>query len=121
MPISEWATKDPDPGLRSYVGGYIGYRLLGHPPALHRGLPSSNLALIFSIGPEIDVVSQTDPKQSPRRYRALVAGLHDAPALIAHDGNQEGVAVLLSPVGASPCAIQKGTSGRSAPTPGNER
>lgn len=99
MPTSRWVIRDPAPALRPYVGRYVGYRLRDHPPALHRGLPSSNLALIVSIGPEIDVVSQTNPRHAPRRYRALVAGLHDAPALIAHDGNQEGVAVMLSPIG----------------------
>jgi AraC-like DNA-binding protein len=57
------------------------------------------MALILSIGPEIDVVAQTDPSTAPRRYRTVLAGLHDAPALISHDGNQEGVSVLFSPLG----------------------
>lgn len=99
MPTSHWVIRDPAPALRPYLGRYIGYRLRDHAPALHRGLPSPNLALIVSMGPEIDVVSQTNPRHAPRRYRALVAGLHDTPALIAHDGNQEGVALMLSPTG----------------------
>lgn len=99
MAVSQWFKRESSPVLRPFVSQYIGYRMLGHPPALHRGLPSENLALIFSIGPDIDVVSQTNPKQAPRRYRAVAAGLHDSPALIAHDGNQEGVSVMVSPVG----------------------
>jgi AraC-like DNA-binding protein len=99
MAVSQWVRRDPAPALRPYVSQYIGYRMFGHPPALHRGLPSPNMALIFSIGSVIDVVSQTSPKQAPRRYQAVAAGLHDTPALIAHDGNQEGVAVMVSPIG----------------------
>lgn len=100
MAVAQWVTRDPAPGLRPYVGRYVGYRLLGQPPGLHRGLPSRNMTLIFSIGPEIDIVSQTNRSRTPRSYRAVLAGLHDTPALIAHDGNQEGVSVLFSPLGA---------------------
>ena len=57
------------------------------------------MTLIVSIGPEIDVVEQTDAAQSPRRYRSVAGGLHASPALIAHDGHQEGVAVELTPLG----------------------
>jgi AraC-like DNA-binding protein len=99
MAIAQWVTRDPAPELRPYVGQYVGYRLLEQTPGLHRGLPSPYIALIVSIGTQIDVVSQTSPRQSPRRYNAVLAGLHDAPALIAHDGNQEGVSVQLSPIG----------------------
>lgn len=99
MTINQWVTRAPAPGLRPYVAGYVGYRLLAHPPAFHRGLPSQNMTLIFSIERTIDVVSQTNQQQRPRRYRAVLGGLHDSPALIQHDGNQEGVAVQLSPTG----------------------
>jgi AraC-like DNA-binding protein len=68
-------------------------------PGLHRGLPSRHMTFIISIGPEIDVVSQTDPGQSPERYHAVLGGLQASHALIAHDGYQEGVAIELTPVG----------------------
>jgi AraC-like DNA-binding protein len=100
MAVAQWVTSDPASGLRPYVGRYVGYRFLGQPPGLHRGLPSQNMTLIFSIGPEIDIASQTNRSLAPRSYRAVLAGLHDTPALVAHDGNQEGVSVLLSPLGA---------------------
>jgi AraC-like DNA-binding protein len=99
MTTSEWITRSPAARLRPYVSKYIGYRLLGHPPGLHRGLPSQNMTLIFSINRAIDVVAQTNRSHRPRSYRTVLGGLHDAPALIAHDGNQEGVAVQLSPIG----------------------
>ncbi|HUG33109.1 MAG TPA: helix-turn-helix domain-containing protein [Acidimicrobiia bacterium] len=99
MSVTQWVTGAPAPELRPFVARYIGYRLLGQRPGLHRGLPSPNMTLIFSIGRTIDVVAQTNPRHDPRRYRAVLGGLHDSPALIAHDCNQEGVAVQLSPLG----------------------
>jgi AraC-like DNA-binding protein len=96
---AEWQTRRPAAALASVVDRYVGYRLLGFPAGLHRGLPSRHLTLIVSIGPSIDVVVQTDPAQAPGSYRCVVGGLQAAPALIAHDGNQEGVAIELTPIG----------------------
>lgn len=78
---------------------YVGYRLAGFPPGLHNGLPSRHMTFIVSIGQPIDVVAQTNPQQSPQSYRCVLSGLQASTALIAHDGNQEGVAIELSPVG----------------------
>ena len=57
------------------------------------------MTLIASIGPLIDVAQQTDPSQAAARYRTAVAGLQMRPALISHDGQQEGVAIELTPAG----------------------
>jgi AraC-like DNA-binding protein len=57
------------------------------------------MTFIVSIGPEIDVVAQTDPHQNPDRYRAVLSGLQSTAAVIAHEGHQEGVAVELTPLG----------------------
>ena len=98
-PRAEGVSVLPAPALRPFVEHYSGYRLSGFPPGVHRGLPSRHLTLIASIGPAIDVVGQTDPGQSPAVYRCVVGGLQDTTALIAHDGNQEGVSVELTPLG----------------------
>jgi AraC-like DNA-binding protein len=98
-PLSEYLTRRPAPVLAPYIERYIGYRLLGFPAGVHRGLPGRYMTLIVSIGPEIDVVAQTDSAQAPDRYRCVVGGLQASTALIAHDGNQEGVAVQLTPLG----------------------
>jgi AraC-like DNA-binding protein len=98
-PRSEWLTRRPAPVLAPLVDRFVGYRLSGFAAGLHRGLPSRHMTLIASIGPEIDVIGQTDPAQAPARYRCVVAGLQASPALIAHDGYQEGVAIELTPVG----------------------
>jgi AraC-like DNA-binding protein len=97
--VSEYLTRRPAAALSPYIEKYIGYRLLGFPAGVHRGLPSRYMTLIVSIGSEIDVIAQTDPAQAPDRYRCVVGGLQTSPALINHDGNQEGVAIQLTPVG----------------------
>lgn len=87
------------PALHGLVDGYVGYRTTGGPPAVHRGLPTAHMTFMVSIGDPIDVVQQTNTAQAPERYRAVLSGLQATPALIAHDGDQEGVSVRLSPLG----------------------
>ena len=94
-----WVTRRPARPLAALIERYVGYRMTGFPASVHRGLPSRHLTLIVSIGPEIDVVAQTDPRQAPDRYRCVVGGLQASPALIAHPGRQEGVAIELTPPG----------------------
>ena len=96
---AEWVTKRPAPPLTPFVERYVGYRMVGFPAGVHRGLPSRHLTFIVSIGSDIDVTRQPDLAQAPDRYRCVVGGLQASPALIAHDGNEEGVAVELTPLG----------------------
>ncbi|MGH9211437.1 MAG: helix-turn-helix domain-containing protein [Acidimicrobiales bacterium] len=96
---TEYLLGRPAPHVAPFVEHYVGYRLVGFPPGLHRGLPSRHMTLIVSIGDDIDVVAQTDPSQTPSHYRCVVGGLQDSHALVAHDGNQEGVEIELTPVG----------------------
>jgi AraC-like DNA-binding protein len=95
----EWVVHAPATRLQPLVDRYVGYRLTGFPSGLHRGLPSRHMTFIVSVGPSIDVVSQTDPLQSPASYGCVVSGLQASPAVIAHHGNQEGVAIELTPLG----------------------
>lgn len=96
---SEWIAQAPAPRLAGLVDRYIGYRLAGFPPGVHHGLPSRHMTFIVSIGNEIEVAVQTDRAQSPGHYGCVLSGLQASSALIAHDGNQEGVAVQLNPAG----------------------
>ncbi|WP_261720426.1 helix-turn-helix transcriptional regulator [Streptomyces sp. FZ201] len=95
----EWVTAPPAPPLRPFIEQYCGYRLTGFPPAVHRGLPSRHMTFIVSIGDDIDVVAQTDPAQPPRHYACVLSGLQASSALISHSGDQEGVAIELTPLG----------------------
>jgi AraC-like DNA-binding protein len=98
-PHSEWAVGQPAPRLRHAVARYVGYRLAGFAPGEHWGVPSRHATFIVSIGDPIDVVTQTDPGQSPARYGVVVGGLQNTSARIAHNGFQEGVAIELEPTG----------------------
>jgi AraC-like DNA-binding protein len=95
----EYLTAAPSPQLAPFIDGYLGYRLSGFAPGLHRGLPSRHMTFIVSIGPSIDVVSQTDPRQAGASYHCVVGGLQASAALISHTGYQEGVAINLTPLG----------------------
>lgn len=92
-------TARPAPALAAFLDRYVGYRMLGYEPGLHRGLPSRHMTFIVAIGPSIDVISHTDTRRSPDDYRCVLSGLQDSPALIAHNGTQEGVAIELTPLG----------------------
>jgi AraC-like DNA-binding protein len=96
---TDWVTAPPAPGLARIVEGYVGYRMTGTPPGVHRGLPSRHLTFIVSIGPDIDVIAQSDPRQDPARYRCVLSGLAASSALIAYGDRQEGVAIELTPFG----------------------
>ena len=98
-PRQEWLIRTPADPLRPFIDRYIGYRLVGFPSGIHRGLPSRHMTFIASIGPSIDVVVQTDPGQHPDSYRCVLGGLQASAALIQHDGNQEGVTIELTPLG----------------------
>ncbi|MFI7668169.1 helix-turn-helix domain-containing protein [Nocardia sp. NPDC049526] len=98
-PTTEVVTARPAPALAAFIDGYLGYRLSGFAPGLHRGLPSRHMTFIVSIGPSIDVVAQTDSRQSPEDYRCVLSGLQASSAVISHNGYQEGIGIELTPLG----------------------
>ena len=101
---AEWITAPPAPSLRPLIDRYIGYRLTGFGAGVHRGLPSRHMTFIASIGPSIDLITPSDPQQSPGSYACVVGGLHARSALISHTGHQEGVAINLTPLGCRVCS-----------------
>lgn len=97
---SHYETARPAPPLRAFIERYVGYRLSGFAPGVHRGLPSRHLTFIVSIGPTVDVVAQADPHQAPASYHCVVSGLQARSATIGYGAHQEGVQIDLSPLGA---------------------
>jgi AraC-like DNA-binding protein len=67
---------------------------------LHRGLPSRQLTFIISLGDPVEMAALPDPRQGPTAMTSFVSGLAASPAMIRHDGNQFGVALELTPLGA---------------------
>lgn len=94
----EWALDEyrpyrPARALGRYVTRGADYRLTGD-PGLHHGLPSGRMTLVVSLAGRLDVLS-TPRGDRPGALTALLAGLHDAPAVMAHDGAQQGVQIDL--------------------------
>jgi len=98
--VNEQAWRDPAPGLRGLVDSYIGFRQAGVEPARHRGLPSPSLTLIYTLDDPIVLAAHPDPAQPPGIYETVLGGLHTAPAIITHEGQQSGIQLGLSPLGA---------------------
>jgi AraC-like DNA-binding protein len=95
---AESALGTPTPALRPFVRRYIGYRFLGFAPGTHLGLPSPHLTVVISLAEPTRVALR--PGQQSIGYAALASGLTTAPAFIAHDGDQYGVQLELTPLGA---------------------
>ncbi|MFI7387143.1 helix-turn-helix domain-containing protein [Streptomyces sp. NPDC049813] len=96
----EFVRATPRPG--GPIVSAVGYRTRGVRPALHRGLPSPYLTLIFSLdGP---VVSGATPKQArgpgADRTEIVVGGLHRDPAFIAQPAHEAGIQLAVHPLAA---------------------
>jgi AraC-like DNA-binding protein len=98
--VEEMVSARPAPALRPFVGHYTGYRQRGIAPAVHRGLPSPYLTMIFTLDEPLVVSSHPDPAQPGGVFETLIGGLHTSPAMITHDGRQSGLQLALSPFGA---------------------
>lgn len=99
-PDVDAATGVPAPRLRALVRRYQGYRYQGFPAGIHLGLPSPDLTVVLSLDAPTRLAAMPDPRQAPGDFVALASGLHTRPAVIAHDGNQVGVQLELTPAGA---------------------
>jgi AraC-like DNA-binding protein len=98
--VNEAVTGLPAPPLRPFVDYYSGYRQAGVAPAMHRGLPSPYLTLIFTLHEPLVIAAHPDPRQPAASYVTLAGGLHTTPALVTHEGWQSGIQLALSPLGA---------------------
>jgi AraC-like DNA-binding protein len=98
--VNDSAIHVPAAALRPFVASWTGYRQAGWPPAVHRGLPSPFLTVIFTLDDPLVMAAHPDPAQRPGSFETLVGGLHTAPALIRHDGRQSGIQLALTPLGA---------------------
>jgi AraC-like DNA-binding protein len=98
--VNDSAVHVPAAALRPFVASWTGYRQAGDRPAVHRGLPSPFLTLIFTLDDPLVIAAHPDPRQPPGTFQTLVGGLHTSPALIAYDGRQSGVQLAVTPLGA---------------------
>jgi AraC-like DNA-binding protein len=98
--IAQHVVGVPAPPLRAFVYRYTGYRYEGFEPGVHVGLPSRHLTFLVSLGDPIDVGLFHDQTVPRERFAALVGGLHTQPAAVHHDGNQYGIQLDVTPLGA---------------------
>ncbi|MGH3984266.1 MAG: helix-turn-helix domain-containing protein [Pseudonocardiaceae bacterium] len=99
-PLVEMVVGRLRPRLSPLVARYTGYRIEGAKPGVHRGLPSRHLTFIITLGGTVDLAAMPDPAQPPASFVALAGGLHASPALIVHNGQQHGIQLSLTPLGA---------------------
>jgi len=96
---SDTAVSLPAPALRPFITQYAGFRVSGVRPGVHFGLPKSDVDLIISLGPRIDVVRMPSSAQRPSAFTALVSGLQDAPAIVRQGGEVFGLHIFIRPLG----------------------
>lgn len=87
----------PAPAVRPWVSTYTGYRMEAGPPGTHHGVPSAHLTFLLCLDGEIELLTDAAPAQHRTRgFVAMVAGLHDSPALIATGPAQTGLQLRLT-------------------------
>lgn len=90
----------PCPALRRSVVSYVGFRQHGFAPGIHRGAPGRSLTLVVPLAEPLDIVEVAGCTARQGRFEAVVGGLSSTAVAIRHDGNQYGVRISLTPLGA---------------------
>src|ERR1051326_6727027 len=67
-PVNEALRVQPAAVLRPFIAWYSGYRRAGLEPAVHRGMPSPWLTLIFTLDEPLTVAAHPDPAQRPGTF-----------------------------------------------------
>jgi AraC-like DNA-binding protein len=98
-PIVDTVVEFPAPELRPFITHYAGFRMSGQTPSVHFGLPSSNVDLIISLDGSIDLLQMNNSLLRPSPFKALVCGLHDAPAIVRKGTDTFGLHVFIKPLG----------------------
>lgn len=89
-------TRLPTESLRGLVRRYTGYREHSTAPVRRREVPSDTVSVILSFGPRIRVVA-------PRivEVASFVATIGDSWAITEYSGEQHGLEIRMSPLGAT--------------------
>ncbi|NLE82222.1 MAG: AraC family transcriptional regulator [Rhodococcus sp.] len=94
--ISDGVSAAPTPGLRGFVHSYDGYRLIGFEPGVHLGLPSPYLTVVLTLDGPLTV----NRASGSGSFETLAGGISMAAVSLPHNGNQHGVQISLTPLGA---------------------
>jgi AraC-like DNA-binding protein len=97
----EVALRAPAPALRAFVADdYCGYRERSPLPSRRRELPVPYVPVIVEFAPPIRVYDYGQDRRFARHRGGFVAGLGGQFTLCEHDGDQHGLQVNLTPLGA---------------------
>jgi AraC-like DNA-binding protein len=96
----EMVSGDPDPRLRGTVLDYTGYRERSLGPMRRRELPWPGIVLIFDFGPTLRFLDADGTAVVARHPGGFLAGVHDVTVLTETVGEQSGLHVNLTPLGA---------------------
>ncbi|MFD4632754.1 helix-turn-helix domain-containing protein [Streptomyces sp. NPDC058284] len=91
-----------DGPLDGMVVSAVGYRTAGQRPALHRGLPSPYLTVIFSLDGPITTGDSPGRATGPDAARTdiVVGGLHQSPAYVVQPEHEAGIQLAVHPLAA---------------------
>ena len=95
--VSDGARRLPCAALRPFVRPYDGYLARGFSPGEHVGMPGPYLTVIVAMEPRLEIARA--PRRGAGVYETLASGITSAPVTIAHDGNQSGIQLSLTPLG----------------------
>lgn len=90
----------PKLALRPCVTSYVGFELSGFPPGIHLGTPGRALTVIVSLSEPLDVVDVDGAMRRSGQFEAVAGGLTSRSVAIRHDGDQHGIRLSLTPLGA---------------------
>lgn len=93
------AARAPDQRLRGYVFGYQGYREMARDPLRRLQSPFAGIPVIFSFGPAIDIING-ERRSERATHRSFLAGLHDVHVFTEFAGEQRGLQVNFTLLGA---------------------
>jgi len=96
----EMVSQAAAPRLRRHVLGYCGYEEETVGFTRRRELPSGEVTLIIGFGPKLETRYPELAADRTSTQRSFVAGLHETYCLVATPGNQAGIQVNLTPLGA---------------------
>jgi AraC-like DNA-binding protein len=96
--VGEFAAAPPRaaPGVTSMVG----YRSVGSPGELHRGMPSSTLTFIVSLDDGVQAAETAEALPAARPNPVLLGGLHVEAAHVRQRPGQSGVQLAVHPLAA---------------------
>jgi AraC-like DNA-binding protein len=97
----ELEVRRPGPSLRGIVGDLAGYREMTSAPVRRNELPETHIVTIFNLGAPLRMATpQGSGEILVPQGSGFIAGLHETYTLTETSGQQEGLEIRLSPIGA---------------------